>query len=170
MTAICQIKDKFTIKQEIIQYSIDSIFYSNVVYTVHNTSDSSIWLWFEKDSELSENQKMKEYFFKNKGDLNLFHLLVDTNMNFINDFFPVLFYTFLKYIRPDDSFIIQICFSEKLSDTKRNAIDKYLRGHLIISSNTELYRYIKLPNFEQLNQEVFYKENSIVLPSVFVKI
>ena len=173
--AYCQISTDIVISKNLVEYEIIdeqgiSSQFSNLVYTINNSSDSIIWLWFEEKKELSEERKLKDYFFRNKEDVSLFHLLTDANVTFPKEFSPTLFYSFLKYIRPNDTFTIQICFSQKLSDANKEAIYKYLEEHLVIISDTKLHRYIKLSNFEQLNQEVFYKEYSIVLPVDFVKI
>lgn len=168
-TIICQINDRIAIKRETIHYSIDTISYSNVKYTVQNTSDCVIWLWFKENSEPVEIKEVKNYFYKSIGDLNLIHLLTDANVSFTSDYSPVLFHTFLKYIRPNDCFTIQIYYSKELTNSKRNVIFKYLEKHLVVISDTKLHRYIDLPNFEQLNHGVFYKGNSIILPSNFEK-
>lgn len=169
----CQNQHDFIIQKDISRYSVelkkDTLTrYSTVVYTIYNISDSLIWLWFEKNDKLSEQRKLKEYFFKTKGDLSLFHVLTDANIVFSNDFHPSLFYGFLKVINPQDSFSIQVTFSGEDSKKKIEEFYYYLEKHLVLVPDEKLKKQVGLPNIEHLNQAVFYKNNFIALPNELI--
>lgn len=169
----CQNQYDFTIQKEIAHYSVELkkdtfTTYSTVVYTIYNTSDSLIWLWFEKNDKLSEERKLKEYFFKTKGNLSLFHVLTDANIVFSNDFHPSLFYGFLKVINPQDSFSIHVTFTGEEPEKKIEDIYNYLEKHLVLVSDEKLKKHVGLPNIEHLNQAVFYKNNFIALPTELI--
>jgi hypothetical protein len=171
--ACCQIQNDIIIEKTCVNYSIETekdIFTtcSTIVYTVYNIGNSIVWLWFEKKDNLSEEKKLKDYFFGIKSDISLFHILTDANVNVSNDFSPTLFYSFLKYINPHDSFKIQLSFSKELSDMTKKQIFDYLDKYLVLVSNEKLTKYVGLPKLEQLNQSVLYKEDFIVLPTHFV--
>jgi hypothetical protein len=174
LIACCQIyNDIILLKKDCVQYNIESekdIFttYSIVAYTFCNISDSIVWLWFEENANLSEERKLKEYFFREKGNFNLFHILTDANVNITNNFAPTLFYSFLKYVNPHSSFTIQLTFSKELSNKEKEQIFDYLDRHLVLVPNEKLIKYVGLPKMEQLNQFVFYKEDFIILPTFLI--
>lgn len=173
LTVSCQTHKDISIYKECLKYNIiiekDLLKpYSTISYTIKNASDNIVWLWFERNKNLSEERYIKDYFFQMKGDLNLFHLLTDANITFSNDYNPTLFYTFLKIIEPQDSFTIQLTFSGENSELTKERIFNSLDKHIIIASNEKLQEHLGLRNFKLLNQEVFYNKNQIILPTFFV--
>lgn len=162
----------YCVQTDSVQYYIqtpDNNFnkYYILSYKIHNTSDSIIWLWFEKKSNLDKDRKLKEYFFRIKGNISLFHILTDANVS-IQDSVPVLFYTFLKCINVNDSFTIQIlCSEEVLKEIK--TVFNYLSEHIVIESNEIVSGFLGIYNLTKWNRIKFYEEDFIILPIEVIK-
>lgn len=157
----------YTVQKDSIQYQIqtsqnDVSNYYILSYKIVSKSDSIIWLWFEEKNNLCEDKKLKEYFFRNKGDINLFHILTDANVS-VQGTVPILFNTFLKYINAHDSFMIQIICTEE-NFRKKEAIFNYLDEHLVIESNKTLSKFLGINNLTEWKRIKFYEEDFIILP------
>jgi hypothetical protein len=158
----------FSVEKDSIQYAIETSkgngkYFYGLLYTVHSISDDIIWLWLENKTDFSDDKKMTRYFFNNESGISFYHLLTDANV-IVTDFCPVLFETFLKHIRPNKSFTIQILSDEPFSYQKKEDIFKYLDERIVVVSNEQLTEFLGIKDFINWKRIDFYKEDFIVLP------
>jgi len=155
-----QTTDSLIIRKDSSCYYVENTgeIYS-ILYEIDNRSSNIFYLWIEKDIHSSEDEIIKDYFIKNKGDMNLYQMAMETNIIYGC---PSLFNTFLKKINPREIFTIQIISTKIISDCKKEQIFKYLDNHTVIISENILEQYIKgLPNFNSL---IFYQKDFITVP------
>jgi uncharacterized membrane protein YwzB len=159
--------DYFIVQKDSAQYKIQTLGndisdYYILSYKIYNKSDSTIWLWFEGKDNLYGDKKMKEYFFRHKGNINLFHVLTDANV-YVQDSIPILFNTFLKYIEKHNSFTIQI-FCTKDVFIKKESIFDYLDEHIVVESDKTLSKFLGINTLTKWKRIKFYEEDFIILP------
>jgi hypothetical protein len=108
---------------------------------IQNPSQEDFVMWFDKESVLGfdEKRKIHSYFFKIKGDFNLFNLLVEKN---IKNEPPALFGTFLNKIGKGESFRIRIIGDVTSSDKSR----LFIAEHLVAIKLSELKEQLKQPD------------------------
>lgn len=76
-------------------YFIDSIEFNLVTLELRNTTKEDVYVWIEEDSihGLTTDQKVKSFYFKNKGDFSLIQLI---NENLANEIPSILFKSLIK--------------------------------------------------------------------------
>ena len=131
-------------------------------YTLINKSDSTYLFWIEGDREIlqkSESEIIEKYFYAMHGDWNLSQLALDFNVeNYTIDIFSF----FLKYIKPNENFTIQVISTEDVSESKKSEIFNYIDTHKVLIKESTLSHYVKEIN--SFNPIIFYPKNFIVLP------
>jgi hypothetical protein len=155
-----QITDSLNIRKDSICIGVDTskMLYC-LFYEIENRSGSVLYLWIEKDIHSSEREKIRDYFMKNKGDMSVYQMAMETEITFGC---RAIFGTFLKKIKSLEKFTIQIVSTEELSELKKSQIFKYLDEHIVTISETKLEQYIAgLDNFNPL---LFYRYNFVTLP------
>ena len=156
-----QIKGSLIIKKDSICIGVDSskVLYS-LLYEIENKSSNTYYLWIEKDIHSSPIEKIRDYFMKNKGDMSLYQMAMEINIEYGGS---TIYLTFIKEIKPLETFSIQIISTEELSECRERKIFKYLDDHLVIMRKDTLKQYIAgLDNFNPL---IFYKYNFITIPA-----
>jgi len=161
-----QTTDGLIIKKDSLCYFIeDTEEINNLLYTITNDSRDTFYLWINKDDiNLSEEKKVKNYFRKNTGNMSLYEMAVETNIIYGC---PSLFNTFLKKIKPQEKFTIQIMSIGKISEIEKDQIFQYLDERLVIVKEIILEKYIK--GFSNFNPQIFYKYDFITLPVSLIK-
>jgi hypothetical protein len=131
-------------------------------YTLINESDSTYLFWIESDREIlqkSESEIVEKYFYAMHGDWNLSQLALDFNVeNYTID----VFLNFLKYLKPSESFTIQVISTEDVSESKKSEIFNYIDAHMVLIKESTLNHYVKVIN--SFNPIIFYPNSFIVLP------
>lgn len=98
----------FTETIESSNYIIERDTIWSKICSIHNTSNDTLWVMFEKDDRLSNDYDMVHYrFFYSKpeiGRVRAFSYLLDGNVNFTLDLFNVFF----KLVLPNRFFNIII--------------------------------------------------------------
>lgn len=154
-------KDTFTIHQKVNSYYVNGKQIEFYSFEIFNEGKDNLWLWFEKDEtlELPNNIATKKYFYNRKGDVSLYQMGMESN---IEEMIPEIFSTFLKKIDSKESFIIQM-ISDPNSNKKRE--DKFvfsiLEKHIRIITESECLEYISDANI--MNDIIFYKDSNILL-------
>ena len=81
-------------------------------YVIKNTSDSTIFLWFdkEKDTTIPLQVRVNHYFFKVKGDFSFFSLLFEIEAGTAGmpkgGLLPAVGFTFIKELKTNQSFTV----------------------------------------------------------------
>jgi len=75
---------------------------------------------------------------------------------------PCIYITFLKKIKPQETFTIQILSNERFSECKRKQIFRYLDEHVVIVSENTLMQY--LVGVHEFNPRLFYRHSFITIP------
>ena len=98
--------DSLSVEKKLSQYWRDTL-YTQIDFSYTNKSTNNYALWIEKDdvSSLSENEKIRKHFFLTKGDFSLMQIIWDGN---IGRFVPGLFDCFVKFIKPNEQFVVSI--------------------------------------------------------------
>lgn len=90
-----------------------------IIYELNNTSTEDYYTWVDFNSSFTTREKagIIRYFFSRHGDFSLGSLLHD-NVVFKEKFIPVIGETFLKRIKPNESFryIVSKQISEDFKD------------------------------------------------------
>ena len=118
---------------------------------ITNNSSDNIYTWLDLEASTQENNRLElaiRYMFKPFGDFNLCVLLTD-NVAFPEKFIPVIGKTFLKRIKPGDSFFYIV---------DKRVIDD-LQPHIIYITETELASLVGYP----INDFVLFSDKSIEL-------
>jgi hypothetical protein len=88
--------------------------------------------------------------------------------NVTGSYITEIFSGFVKYILPQEHFVINVLATEKISACKDDEIFNYLDKHIVAFPECFLSQYVKgLDNF---NHNVFYKDNFITLPLTLLNI
>jgi len=169
---VCPIKcnsqtaDSLIIIQDSTCIGVDSskILYS-LLYEIENKSSTAFYLWIEKDIHSTEREKIRDYIIRNKGDMSVYQMAMETEITFGC---RAIFCNFLKKINPQEKFNIQIISSEELSDCKKKQIFKYLDDHVVILSEDKIKQYIL--GLDSFNPLLFYKYNFITIPVSMINI
>jgi hypothetical protein len=128
-------------------------------YEIENRSSNVLYLWIEKDIHSSEREKIRDYIIRNRGDMSVYQMAMESEITFSC---RAIFGNFLKKIKSFEKFTIQIVSTEELSEFKKNQIFKYLDEHIVTISENTLEQYIVgLDNFNPL---LFYKYNFVTIP------
>ena len=77
-------------------------------YTIRNTSENSLFLWFDLDKKQTTQ---KDYFYTIKGDYSLLSILNDEN--FVNKQFDVINSSFIKQIKQKEKFVVSVLYKKK---------------------------------------------------------
>ena len=98
--------DSLIVEKTLSQYWRDTL-YTQIDFSYTNKSTRNYALWIEKDdvSSLSENEKIRNHFFRVKGDASLMQIIWDGN---VGSFVPGLFDGFVKFIKPGEQFVVSI--------------------------------------------------------------
>ena len=155
-----QTNDSLIIKKDTLWNCIENsgdLF--SILYEIENRSSVIHYLWIEKDIYSSEREKIRDYFMRNKGDMSIYQMAMETN---IVHQCSSIYGTFLKKINPQEKFTLQIFSMGKISEYKKIQIFKYLDEHVVIVSENKLQLHIKgLSNF---NPQIFYNKDFVTLP------
>lgn len=102
-------------EKKVNQYYVEDTLYTQIDFFFTNISTNNYVLWIEKDSvsSLSESERIRNYFFKRKGDFSLMGLIWDGN---VGSFVPGLFLTFMKIIKPKEQFVVSIIARGNVND------------------------------------------------------
>lgn len=148
--AACQ---EFKVNIRDYSYFIDSIEINLTTLQIKNPTKENLLVWIERNSAVGStmDQKVKSYFFKNKGDFSLIQLV---NENLVNEIKPVVFSSFIKEVTPNDSFLITIIHrkeSNEILDAKlRNEIQTFFENNVICMHQDELTQYFDLLQFKSI--------------------
>lgn len=115
------------------KYSVDNVVYNQTFNEIKNTSNSNVWIIFEKDITKSDIEILKERFFNREKGMSYIEFIFDGNVNW--EHFEIdVWSTFFKIIPPGGDFLI--CTISQ-HDTNIDDIMKYLR----VINVGELSRY-----------------------------
>ena len=106
-----------------------------------NQSQEDYVIWFDKQSveNFDEKRKIHAYFFKTKGDFNLFNLLVEKDLK--NE--PtIIFETFLKKIGKGETFGLKIIGNEVTPDKSQ----LFITEHMVAIKFSVLQEQLKQPD------------------------
>lgn len=113
---------KKDIQHAIEVYYIGDIPVLEVLYNIKNTGNHPLWVWFSKSNltQCSDSIKVRDYFRKVKGDWSLYQLAMDGN---VGDFKPMIFFSFIKVLQPQETFVIQVIAENYLSPEPEKSQD-----------------------------------------------
>jgi hypothetical protein len=156
---LSQNTDGIIIKKKSSCYYLDINNYCSFLYEIENKSNNTFYLWIEEDIHTPELERIKDYFEKNKGDMNLYQMAMERLVTYAPF---ALYYTFLKKLNPQEKFSIYVLSMEEISDNEKEEVFTFLDEHLVIVKENILEQQIKaLSNF---NPQIFYKDDYIILP------
>lgn len=143
------------------EYYVDTLYNQMNVILKNDTENLLVfWVDLEADSSLSINEKIREYFYKVKGDFSLFQLIYDGN---VASYTPLLSQGFFKTIKPNDSFTITIRKDGKVENWEK--YKQSISEKIIAVKATEIGR---IQFDESLNQFEF-SCNTLVWPNCWLK-
>ena len=151
-----QIPDSLIIKKDTLWTCAEnSIGVFSVLYEVENRSSNTYYLSIEKKLHSTEYEKIRNYFRKT----GLSQMAMERNAIWRC---LTIYDTFLKKIKPQERFTIQIISEERLSEYKKKQIFNYLDNHVVALNEGILRQYVVgLDNFNPL---FFYKHSFITIP------
>lgn len=145
-------------------YYINKKKYSLIDIKVHNNTDENVLLWLEQDTIIQKKRiedKIKNYFVKNKGDFSLLNMIYDYGSTF-ESAYTEIFSTFYKALAPKEIFHIIFLFDYSFPNDN---IDKLLLEQIIVVKETELKsKRINYIDFKSLFI-MSYQGTSIVIPT-----
>ena len=145
----------YIIEENINEYYVGKELYSQVDLLFANVSESTLILWFDKDTvDLSREERIRKYFFSTKGNFSLMGLIWDGH---ISSFTPSLFESFFKIIRPNDRFIVSVTQKGKIENPKRE-IDSLTKYVYLVD-----YKYIRGMEIDQITKLFSYKGENITI-------
>jgi len=131
----------------------------SVLYEVENVSNDTYYLWFQRNIYSTEREKIIDYFMTIRGDFHLAGKAIETNAIWLCH---SIYDTFVKKIKPQERFTIQILSDEKFSECKKKQVFRYLDKHVVIVSEHTLRQYV--PMLNSFNPLFFYKHNFVTIP------
>lgn len=158
---------RVTIDRTSKNYSIHNKQIYILSYELTNSGNCNYWFWFDSDCIIgrSTQELVKSHFFKINGDFSLYQLAMDNN---IEQFTTDMYTSFVRYIKPQEKFEVQIISAKKVNDCYKNKIFQYFEQHIVIIDENHLTKQITgLNNF---NPIIFYKNNWISIPIDILKI
>ena len=156
-----QDKDRlYSIEKDEVKYSISSMNIEIISYTIRNSSNDLIILWFDKDSIRDIDLKTRLYFHKTKGDISLFGMIADPNLKVLS-FDYILFHSFFKVIKENDTFLIQFLCDSPLKEEQRKRVENFINKYLTVVPSDYL---VKSTNNYDRYKDVDFKHPSIVIP------
>lgn len=158
---------RVTIDRTSKKYSIHNKQIYILNYELTNSGNSNYWFWFDSDCIIgrSTQELVKNHFFRINGDFSLYQLAMDNN---IEQFTTDMYTSFVRYIKPQEKFVVQIISATKIKDCYKNKIFQYFDQHIVILEENLLVKQISgLNNF---NPIIFYKNNFISIPIDILKI
>lgn len=134
-------------------YFIDTIEFDLVTLELSNISNVDVFVWIEEKSvqSLTTDQKVKSFYFKNKGDFSLIQL-VNENLN--NEIPPILFKSLIKKVPQNDCFLISVLYSKSANDESNSEelkkIESFLKNNIVYMNQNTLSKFIDLKQFEKI--------------------
>ncbi|MPL99084.1 hypothetical protein SDC9_45299 [bioreactor metagenome] len=150
----------YSIEKNEIKYSIGSKNIEIISYTIRNLSNDLIILWFDKDSIRDIELKTRLYFHKKKGDISLFGMITDPNLRILS-FDYILFYSFFKVIKENDTFSIQFLCDSLLKEEQIKRMEDFINKYLTVVPSDYL---IKSTNNYNIYKSIDFKCSSIIIP------
>lgn len=122
------------IERNVSEYYVDTL-YSQIDFCYSNNSDKTCVLWIEKENVdlLTNLEKIRNHFFKTKGDASLMEMIWDGN---VGSFVPGLFESFMKIIKPKDQFTVS--FIKKGEVQANSELIKSLEKRIVIVQANEI--------------------------------
>lgn len=136
-------------KKKSFIYEANTLKYKVISYEVKNKSDNTIIFWLQKNNNSDdEKYKIRNYFFNRYENDFCFADLINGEMNIKYD--PILYYTFIKQLSPNESFIF-IFFSD--------------HKYFILEEEFTFVKKESLKSFFSLNSLDFflYKKNNLII-------
>ena len=146
LTSYCQ--NEYSIEMDESFYNVGNNEYCCSVVCIKNTSDSDIWMWFEKDSLLDVKTTIRHYLYKIHHDASLFGIVTDPNTD-ITEWNSELYSTFLKRIKPKEKFEIYSVsnspnsYIDNLRIYSNDTIEKHAPGFTSIPTLLDIICYPK---------------------------
>ena len=146
-------------KNESYDYSISDTFFHTQVFTFSNLQPDTFLVWVSENcvNGMNDAEKAKSYFLKVKGDFSLYNLVTEEIIKY-NDS-TILFKTFLKILKPKDTFKIIIIANSKQEKNSEKFIIDYVKCHFVAVKSNQ-FKFIEKTisyNFP------FYRNNTLVL-------
>jgi len=161
-----QTTDSLVIKHDSLCIKVmgkNSNSFCSLLYEINNISKETYYLWIDEDKYSTKRERIRDYFMRNKlkdkHSMSLYQMEMETNVLYGG--FSI-YDTFLKRIKPQEKFTIQIFSGETILENKKKQFFKYLDDHVVIVSENTLKQYIVgLDNF---NPKIFYNKDFITIP------
>ena len=131
----------------------------SLLYEIENRSNSTYYLWIGRKIHSTNRERIRDYFMRIRGDFSLYHMAFERNITYLCS---GIYSTFLKKIKPQETFTIQILSDERFSECKKKQIFRYLDEHVVIVSENTLTQY--LVGVHEFNPRLFYRHNFITIP------
>lgn len=150
-----------SIKKDTLIYYIQDIPVTNITYLVENRSKETIWLWLAKENfyQKSDSLKIREYFKKRKKgtDFSFYELIADGN---VESFTSDLFNFFIKVIKPDEFFTMEIVATKTSARDIISIFDTYI----YIMPESKIRRWISGIEGESVINQFSFKSTIIAIP------
>lgn len=130
---------------------------SETIINIKNTSETYLWMWFDKESYSNGEKEIKEHLNKRKDDFSIFDIATDANMSGRWWQYPMPLDLFVKCINPKQTFTV-ILYNNKFFYTK-----DYLRKVIKIFTNYQVSRYLPGIDTEYGIKRISYPYDAIAL-------
>jgi hypothetical protein len=149
------------IRRNVSEYYVDTI-YSQIDFHYSNSSDSSLVLWIEKENvdSLSDAERIKNHFFKRKGDWYFMQMIWDGN---VDSFVPGLFDSFMKIIKPQEQFTVSILKKGEVTNNS-DSISSLEKHIVIVNANN-----IKGLQIDSSIEKFNYNANNVIILADWIK-
>ena len=153
------ISDNFNINYTNYNYILNDKRITVCEITIKNSSKNEYIFWFDDNDirNYDDDHKIYSYFFKQKGDFNLFELIKE---NLLINKPPHLYKSFLKNIKREEMFTIRIIGENITAEMCKVFIDK----HFVFFKKVELLNYLKLDE----KYLPFFKNENLILSEDFL--
>ena len=161
-SAICNARaaDSLTIRKDSLQICVkNSGTVFSLLYEVKNRSNNTYYLWIERNVHSTNRERIRDYFLTMGEHFNLAQMAIETNVIWRC---RSIYGSFVKKIKPQERFTIQILSDERFSECEKKRVFRYLDEHVVIVSENMLRHY--LPISESFFSYFFYKHSFITIP------
>lgn len=125
-----------------------------VKYVITNNSDEDYltWVALTPNEDKSDARLIDDFFFRLKGDFNYVMMLYDGLLDGLSEPFNInIGYSFLKKIRPDDTFTYIIAKTDEKSH--------FYEDRIVVVNKNEAYNQASI----SIDEKYFFKPSSIFL-------
>jgi|WetSurMetagenome_2_1015567.scaffolds.fasta_scaffold208469_1 hypothetical protein len=145
------------VDSSINKYFVDKTEYTQITITYSNTTSDYYILWLDSqvDSLMTNDEKVRNYYYVRKGDFTLADLIHE---HLINEIPTRIYLTFYKILEPTNQFTFIFLSTDKNMEIEK--VLSELRNQIVLIKSSDTNRLPTISHLEKLN----YKGEFISIP------